>query len=345
MLTFLETKPSLKEIDFRIPILESLSESSIHDLPNLFIYGIEGSGKSVKIYSFLSSLLKTKDIYNIKVRTFEEERRELTYRYSPYHIEFSPLDLASNEYIFIIHFLGDYVKMKNVGFDIPKIIYIKNADCLSKNSQMALRKMMEQNIDSCRFIFECKNLSSIIEPLRSRFLIVRVENPSLQDIKNVVFSFTKKYFDKELKNEEYEQIMEMAKYYQYHMKHIFGILVCYLTTGDFLRLSYVDKMKEIFDMMVSHHFRNEYFEKIREIVQELYIELIPMSRVCSFLLKELMKYYYEEKYLKLKMEIIKKTVYYDILMKNGNKLSIHMESFIIDLIRIIHQYEPKGFSK
>lgn len=345
MLTFLETKPSLKEIDFKIPILESLSESSIHDLPNLFIYGVEGSGKSVKIYSFLSSLLKTKDIYNIKVRTFEEERRELTYRYSPYHIEFSPLDLASNEYIFIIHFLGDYVKMKNVGFDIPKIIYIKNADSLSKNSQMALRKMMEQNIDSCRFIFECKNLSSIIEPLRSRFLIVRVENPSLHDIQTVVYSFTKKYFDKELKKEEYEQIMEMAKYFQFNMKHIFGILVCYLTTGDFLRLSYVDKMKEIFDMIVSSHFRNEYFEKIREIVQELYIELIPMSRVCLFLLKELIDYYHEEKYLKLKMEIIQKTVYYDTLMKNGNKLSIHLESFIIDLIRIIHQYEPKTSSK
>ncbi len=345
MLTFLETKPKIDEIDFRIPILESLAESSIHDLPNLFIYGIEGSGKSVKIYSFLSSLLKTKDIYNIKVRTFEEERRELTYRYSPYHIEFSPLDLASNEYIFIIHFLGDYVKMKNVGFDIPKIIYIKNADCLSKNSQMALRKMMEQNIDSCRFIFECKNLSSIIEPLRSRFLIVRVENPPREEIKKIVFSFTQKYYGKELKDEEYQEIMKMAKYYQYNMKHIFGILVCYLTTGDFLRLSYVDKMKEIFDIMVSSYFRNEYFEKIRDIVQELYIELIPMSRVSSFLLKELLDYYHQEKYIKLKFEIIKKTVYYDSLMKNGNKLSIHLESYIIDLIRILHQYEPKSFTK
>lgn len=368
MLTYLETKPYLHEIDFRIKIFESLSESSIHDLPNLLVYGVEGCGKSVKIYSFLSSLLKTKDIYNIKVRTFEEERRELTYRYSPYHIEFSPLDLASNEYIFIIHFLGDYVKMKNVGFDIPKIIYIKNADCLSKNSQMALRKMMEQNIDSCRFIFECKNLSSIIEPLRSRFLMIRVENPSLSDLKTVIFSFTKKYFDKDLKEEEYLKIIEMSRYYQYNMKHIFGILVCYLTTGDFLRLSYVDKMREIFEMMTSLEFYNDYFEKIRDIVQELYIELIPMSRVCSFLLKELLDYYQEDdklypdrdnmlvsesslelskkaKYLKLKMEIIKKTVYYDTLMKNGNKLSIHLESYIIDIIRIIHHYEPKTFSK
>ena len=127
---------------------------------------------------------------------------------------------------------------------------------------------MEKCSDTCRFIFECKNLSSIIEPLRSRFLIVRVENPSLHDIQTVVFSFTKKYFDKELKKEEYEQIMEMAKYYQFNMKHIFGILVCYLTTGDFLRLSYVDKMKEIFDMIVSSHFRNEYFEKIKNVRME-----------------------------------------------------------------------------
>ncbi len=344
MLTFLETKPNLSEIDFRIPILESLSKSSIHDLPNLLFYGVEGCGKSVKIYSFLSSLLKTKDIYNIKVRTFEEERRELTYRYSPYHIEFSPLDLASNEYIFIIHFLGDYVKMKNVAFDIPKIIYIKNADNLSKNSQMALRKMMEQNIDSCRFIFECKNLSSIIEPLRSRFLIIRIENPSLLELKNVLLSFTKKYFDKELKNEEYLKIIEMARYYQYNMKHIFGILVCYLTTGDLLRLSYVDKMKELFTMIISNDFYNDYFERIRDIVQELYIELIPMSRVCSFLLKEILEYFDDDKkYLTLKMEIIKRTVYYDTLMKNGNKLSIHLESYIIDLIRIIHQFEKKNF--
>ena len=58
--------------------------------------------------------------------------------------------------------------------DIPfRVLIIKDADNLSMDIQQALRRTMEKSTRTCRFCIICENLSKIIEPIRSRFVIMR----------------------------------------------------------------------------------------------------------------------------------------------------------------------------
>lgn len=50
----------------------------------------------------------------------------------------------------------------------PQIIFLDEADALTPQAQMALRRTMEDNDANCIFILATNNLNAIIEPLQSR---------------------------------------------------------------------------------------------------------------------------------------------------------------------------------
>lgn len=49
-------------------------------------------------------------------------------------------------------------------------------------AQAALRRTMEKYVNKCRLILVCENAGRVIEPLRSRCLMIRVPAPSTNDI-------------------------------------------------------------------------------------------------------------------------------------------------------------------
>ncbi|MBI2579689.1 MAG: replication factor C small subunit [Candidatus Aenigmarchaeota archaeon] len=80
------------------------------------------------------------------------------------------------------------VKVKDFARTIPlqgfKIIYLDEADSLTKDAQHALRRTMENYSATCRFILACNYSGKIISPIQSRCAVFRFSSLPKDDMKS-----------------------------------------------------------------------------------------------------------------------------------------------------------------
>jgi len=80
----------------------------------------------------------------------------------------------------------DFARTKAIGSVPFKIIFLDEADALTREAQQALRRTMENYTQTCRFILSVNYSSKVIEPIQSRCVVFRFKQLEKKDILAII---------------------------------------------------------------------------------------------------------------------------------------------------------------
>ena len=151
------------------------------ELANIILYGPDGVGKKTMSDIYLENIYG-ETVHNLRNKMYiingsGGKQNEIYIKESNFHIIIEPNNNNFDRYM-IPEIVKEYAKKHPLYIfdDVRtfKIVQINNLDNLSYYAQTSLRRTIEKYSKTCRFIFRCRSLSKVSEPLRSRCLCIHV---------------------------------------------------------------------------------------------------------------------------------------------------------------------------
>ena len=118
------------------------------DVPNILFYGSPGTGKSTMAKIIVSDMLKCQYLY---INASDE----------------NGIDTIRNKVI-------RFAQTRSID-EKKKIVILEEADGLTGESLRILRNVMEEYVDTTRFVLTANYINKIIEPIRSRCVMFRLQ--------------------------------------------------------------------------------------------------------------------------------------------------------------------------
>ncbi|MDP2926160.1 MAG: replication factor C small subunit [Nanoarchaeota archaeon] len=130
------------------------------NIPHMMFAGPAGTGKSTL------ALIVVKNLFGV--------------HWKENHLELNASDERGIDVV--RQKVKDFARTKSLG-NVPfKVIFLDEADALTKEAQQALRRTMENFTSTCRFIMSCNYSSKIIDPIQSRCVVFRFKLLEKKDI-------------------------------------------------------------------------------------------------------------------------------------------------------------------
>ena len=334
-------KPSVSNDNELKDIINELETQNwrYSNLQHLVVYGPKGCGKEYIVENFLKKIygnIETNDIEYI-ITGYSNTKEKVTIKQSKYHILIEPNNNGFDKYL-IQEIIQEYAKAENLNIfkykKLFKVVVINKIDNLSYSAQASLRRTMEKYADICKFIFIGDQLSKVIEPLRSRCLLIRVPLPTKNQIIESLLQISIRE-NITITKEDYNNILDNCDYqvnnaiWCLEMKRI----------GLENNHSWLDIIKQMVDLFfdfkkINHTELSNFIKKIREYFYILFITNIDIKKILNHFMIEFIKKFDS---LEMKFNIINIISSYEVRICEGTRFIVHVEAMMIKILKLLNE--------
>ncbi len=303
---------------------------------HLIVYGPSGCGKEYLVNKLLEKIYgksgtELKEV-EYTVPGYSNTKTKIMIKQSKHHIIIEPNSNGFDKYL-IQEIIQDYAKSEPLNIlkhrKLFKVVVINKIDNLSYYAQASLRRTMEKYSNTCKFILISDQLSKIIEPIRSRCLMIRVPLPSNHQILETLIYICQK----ENISIPWIKLNDILNNCDNKVNHAIWLLEMH-KYGITYEKNWEYVIDNIIEMIIDPSIKTnkKLYSTMKKIREQFYILFITNISTQMIIRKIMVKLIQKVDNIKLKYHIIDITSIFEQRLSQGTRHIIHMEAYIVRLI-------------
>lgn len=258
---------------------------------------------------------------------------------SVYHMEITPSDVGNYDRVVIQDLLKEVAQTQQVDLNAKqrfKVVVINEADALSRDAQSALRRTMEKYSNNVRLILLANSTASIIAPIRSRTLLIRVAAPTEAEICAVLRTAGKKENWKEIPQLHERIAHESGRNLRRALLMYEAVYAQHPEPSETTPIPPPD-WEALIAQIAQDIIAERTPQRILEVRAKLY-DLLTHCIPATMILKTLCWKLVERVDDVLKAEVVKWASFYEHRIRLGSKVIFHLEAFVAKFMRVFEMY-------